>query len=228
VQKHTPAEDYYYQQLPDSTKGKTLTAMAKLPELTPTKLKPGAKNFGEILDKLLPQPLNQSESRREIYKQTSESGNRNRTKMNCIVASIFPPVKVGNLAGTFVSDTYEGDIFPQFTPTVEMRNGGVKKCDLECNLCEHYNDFRMAYNVKGSALRKKTSDNGKLNKCQGIKQSAQHHKSPSHQEAITFFTSNVKEVEGYVPSTSRKDTQQLTVTDYFHKNIASSNRKPKN
>lgn len=202
--------------------------MAKLPQLTPAKLNPGAENFDEILDKLLPQPLIQDESRIEIYKATSKNVNRNRTKMNSIVASMFPPVRVGNLAGTFVTGTYEGDVFPQFTPAVELRNGGVKKCDLGCNLCEHYSEFRMAYNIKGSALRKKTSDDGKINKCQGIKQFMQHHKSPSHHEAITFFTSNVKEVEGYVPSTPCQGTQQSTVTDYFYKNVASSKRKPKN
>lgn len=136
-------------------------------------------NFSEVLTKFMPPTSLRSDQRLEIYKNTGFTNNYQKDQVHALVAAIFPPVKVGNLAGWYYEYTTEGDIFPQFSCHIPAK---FNKVSLKCEVCAGYVAFCDGTSIRHAILRNNSFD--------GLQNAKQHQHAPVHQEALKFMTAN--------------------------------------
>ena len=101
------------------------------------------------------------------------------------MAASFPPVKVGQVAGSEIQHTFPGDVFPQFT-----HHG---KSDYRCKLSSPFLRWANKNGVKHSAYKStkvRTDDivnDTAIISFSGVTQVNEHFNSKVHQEAIAFL-----------------------------------------
>ena len=67
------------------------------------------------------------------------------TSIRAFLAVTFPPMKVGSLAGTSITASFEGDLFPQFIH--------VTKGNFKCTICIPYLKWAILHNHPHSIAR---------------------------------------------------------------------------
>ena len=83
--------------------------------LLPKHLLGGPKSFRDYLTNLFVAPDVTNLKRIEIYRHCGETSNLRDARCRAFIATSFPPIKVGRLAGKEVEHTFSGDLFPQFS-----------------------------------------------------------------------------------------------------------------
>lgn len=83
--------------------------------LLPKHLPGGPKSFRDYQSRLLVTPDVTNLKRIEIHQRCGESSNLLDARCRAFLATSFPPIKVGRLAGKEVEHTFSGDLFPQFS-----------------------------------------------------------------------------------------------------------------
>lgn len=83
--------------------------------LLPKHLPGGPKSFRDYLSRLFVTPDVTNLKRIEIHQHCGESSNLLDARCRAFLATSFPPIKVGRLAGKEVEHTFSGDLFPQFS-----------------------------------------------------------------------------------------------------------------
>ena len=115
----------------------------------------------------------------------SHSANTVKHKsMHCqsFVATAFPPIKVGQVAGSEVDHTFPGDMFPQFTHHQKSRP--------HCELCVPYQRWAKKEGLTHAALKFKSVSMDDIMRgtavlhFSGVVQAHEHFISKAHQEAI--------------------------------------------
>ena len=127
------------------------------------------------------------------------------------MAASFPPVKVGQVAGSEIQHTFPGDVFPQFT-----HHG---KSDYHCELCSPFLRWAKKNGVKHSAYKstKVTTDDiindTAIISFSGVTQVNEHFNSKVHQEAIAFFKRDFSEVVKQADADQSKG-KKVAITNY--------------
>lgn len=98
--------------------------------LTPLQLPGRPKYFQAYLKDVFKSPERYIKEREAIYSASGCTSVFSNARTRAFVATCFPPVQVGNFAGSCIDITYEGDIFPQFTQ--------LTKSNFRCSICTPY------------------------------------------------------------------------------------------
>jgi len=83
--------------------------------------------------------------RLEILRHCSSTTRLQESQLRTLVATSFPPVTVGDMAGRDVPVTFEGDCFPQFSH--------LEKSNFLCEVCVPYQKWAMENGKPHARLR---------------------------------------------------------------------------
>lgn len=162
----------------------------KLKSLLPKYLPNQPRSFRDYLCKVLDIPKTDNPRRIDIHNHSGSAGTNECAIRRSFVATTFPPVNVGQVAGCKVDHTFPCDVFPQFT-----HHG---KSDYHCEICIPFQRWAKTNGVKHAALKSKQltiediiNDTAILNFC-GVVQAHAHFNSKAHQEAIDFFKRDLR------------------------------------
>lgn len=128
------------------------------------------------------------------------------------MATAFPPIKVGQVAGSEVDHTFPGDMFPQFTHHQKSR--------YHCELCVPYQRWARKEGLKHAALKSKAVSIDDIMRgtavlhFSGVVQAREHFISKAHQEAIEFFKSDATDKVTKV-NNSKPARQKSAITNFF-------------
>ena len=117
----------------------------KLKSLLPKHLLSRPQSFHEYLRRVLDIPNTEIPRRITIHSHSGDTGNHKSALRRSFMAASFPPVKVGQVAGSEIQHTFPGDVFPQFT-----HHG---KSDDHCELCSPFLRWAKKNGVKHSAYK---------------------------------------------------------------------------
>ena len=183
--------------------------------LLPKHLPGGPKSFLDYLARIYLIPDGTNVKRWEIHKLSGETYNNSDARCRAFLATAFPPVNVGSLAGNEVEHTFPGDIFPQFSQR--------KKSQFQCELCVPYQKWAIKKGSRHASLKsrsanvKKIMDGTAVLSFSGVVQAHEHFGSRAHQEAIEFFRSNDgnDEMKNETEDPPRKER---SIEDFFKSN----------
>ena len=145
--------------------------------MTPKNMPCKHETFRDFLDKNLPKPEGTlSQIRKKIWQQSAGFSNSHDNIYKAFLCGTFPPIVVGNLAGSYIDFTYEGDCFPQFTL------GGSGKMDVKCELCYSHHIW------EDETVGRSTTRSTEL--IQGCRQVYEHSITKSHALAVNWWESN--------------------------------------
>lgn len=184
----------------------------KLKSLLPQHLPSRPQSFHEYLRRVLDIPSTEIPRRITIHSHSGDTGNHKSALRRSFMAASFPPVKMGQVAGSEIQHTFAGDVFPQFT-----HHG---KSDYHCELCSPFLRWAKKNGVKHSAYKstKVTIDdiinNTTIISFSGVTQVKKHFNSKVHQEAIAFFKRDFSEVVKQAGADKSKG-KKVTITYYF-------------
>ena len=126
------------------------------------------------------------------------------------MATAFPPIKFGQVAGGEVDHTFPGDIFPKFPHH--------QKGLYHCEVCVPYQRWARKDRLKHATLKSKSVSIDDIMRrtaplhFSGVVHAREHFISKTHQEAIEFFKSHAMEKEEKVNNS--KPARQ-TITNFF-------------
>ena len=115
--------------------------------LLPKHLPGGTKSFRDYLTNLFVAPDVTNLKRIEIYQHCGETSNLLDARCRAFIATSFPPVRVGHLAGKEVEHTFSGDLFPQFSQR--------KKSQYQCEVCVPYQKWAIEGGFRHASLKSK-------------------------------------------------------------------------
>ena len=154
--------------------------------MTPSDLPGKPKSFKEYLEGIFENSSSMRAERLAIQKRCKSTVNFQDSQIRALVAASFPPVKVGQLAGSNVPVTYEGDKFPQFSQ--------LQKSTFLCEVCIPFQKWATEHGRPHPRLRCRTQASldaivaGTATlKFSGLVQVGEHADSESHRHAIKFF-----------------------------------------
>ena len=119
----------------------------KLKHLLPKHLPSRPSSFREYLSSLFKPPNAVSVKRFDIYSHSGDTVNYEYARSRSFIATAFPPITVGELAGREVDHISVSDIFPQFTH--------YGKSEYHCELCVPYQQWAKSNCLKHSPLKSK-------------------------------------------------------------------------
>lgn len=161
--------------------------------LLPKHLPGGPKSFRDYLSRLFVTPDVTNLKRIEIHQHCGESSNLLDARCRAFLATSFPPIKVGRLAGKEVEHTFSGDLFPQFSQQ--------KKSQYQCEVCVPYQKWAIEQGFCHASLKSKGAnvdniiDGNAVLSFSGVVQTHEHYQSKAHKEAIEFFQCNDRKDE---------------------------------
>jgi len=153
--------------------------------LVPSKLLKKFSSFQAYLTSLFPKSESFVKDREEIHLASGSTSVYADARIRAFIATCFPPVEVGSLAGDYLPFTFQGDIFPQFT-----HHGNQ---NVQCAICISYLKWAIQNQKPHSQCRsKKASNDAVLSgtarlEFSGLVQAREHKLSKCHAEAIEFF-----------------------------------------
>ena len=156
--------------------------------LLPKHLTSGHKSFQDYLSGLFLIPETTNAKRREIHEHSGKTSKTSDARSRAFIATAFPPIEVGQLAGQEVLHTFRGDLFPQFSQT--------KKSQYQCEVCVPYQKWALKVGSRHASLKSKSAnisnimDGTAILSFSGVVQAYEHYESKAHKEAIKFFQSN--------------------------------------
>ena len=180
--------------------------------ITEASAKDHPQSFHEYLRRVLDIPNTEIPRRITIHSHSGDTGNHKSALRRSFMAASFPPVKVGQVAGSEIQHTFPGDVFPQFT-----HHG---KSDYHCELCSPFLRWAKKNGVKHSAYKstKVTTDDiindTAIISFSGVTQVNEHFNSKVHQEAIAFFKRDFSEVVKQAHADQPKG-KKVAITNYF-------------
>ena len=180
--------------------------------LLPKHLPGKPKAFRDYLSQLFLIQDDRNAKRTEIHEHSVGSSNVADTRYRAFIATAFPPIKVGCLAGKEVEYTFPGDIFPQFSQHGNRR--------YHCEVCVPYQKWAIKEGVRRASLKSKSANIGCIMdgtaflSFSGVVQIREHYDSRAHKEAVEFFESN------NVRSSKKKDElepprKEKVIEDYL-------------
>ena len=184
----------------------------KLKSLLPKHLPGSPKSFHDYLSRLFKVPNSHNERRIELHSHSGDTIKHDYARCRSFLATAFPPIKVGQVAGGEVDHTFPGDMFPQFTHH--------QKSVYHCELCIPYQMWARKEGLKHAALKSKSVKIDDIMRgtailhFSGVVQVHEHFSSKAHQEAIEFFKSNAMEKVTKV-NDSKSARQKSTLTNFF-------------
>ena len=184
----------------------------KMKSLLPKHLPGSPKSFHDYLSRVLKVPNSHNERRIDVYSHSGDTVKRDSARYRSFVATAFPPIKVGQVAGAEVAHTFPGDMFPQFTHH--------QKSLYHCELCVPYQRWAKKEGLKHAALKSKSVSIDDIMRgtavlhFSGVVQAREHFISKAHQEAIDFFKSEATEKVTKV-NNSKPASQKSTITNFF-------------
>ena len=184
----------------------------KLKSLLPRHLPSRPQSFHEYLRRVLDIPNTEIPRRITIHHHSGNTGNHKSALRRSFMAASFPPVKVGQVAGSEIQHTFPGDVFPQFT-----HHG---KSNYHCELCSPFLRWAKKNGVKHSAYKssKVTIDDiindTAIISFSGVIQVREHFNSKVHQEALSFFKRDFTEVVKEADADQFK-RKKVAITNYF-------------
>ena len=184
----------------------------KLKSLLPNHLPSRPQSFHEYLRRVLDIPNTEIPRRITIHHHSGNTGNHKSALRRSFMAASFPPVKVGQVAGSEIQHTFPADVFPQFT-----HHG---KSNYQCELCSPFLRWAKKNGVKHSAYKSSkvtiddTINDTAIISLSGVIQVREHFNSKVHQEALSFFkrdfTEMVKEADA-----DQSKRKKVAITNYF-------------
>lgn len=148
----------------------------------------GAKSFKDYLANLFIAPDVANLKRIEIHRRCGETSNLSDARCRTFIATSFPPLKVGRLAGKEVEHTSSGDLFPQFSQ--------LKKSQYQFEVCVPYQKWAIEGGFRHASLKSKgvnvnnIADGTAVLSFSAIVQTREHYQSRAHKEAIEFCETN--------------------------------------
>ena len=153
--------------------------------LLPKHLPGGPKSFTDYLRKLFVAPDVANLKRIEIYRHCGETSNLLDARCRAFIATSFPPIKVGCLAGKEVEHTFSGDLFPQFSQQ--------KKSQYQCEVCLPYQKWAIEGGFRHASLKSKCVNVNNITDGTAVLSFSELYRlmsiyqSRAHKEAIEFF-----------------------------------------
>ena len=117
----------------------------KMKSLPPKHLPGSPKSFHDYLTRVLKVPNSRNERRIDVHSHSGYTVKHDSACCRSFVATAFPSIKVGQVAGAEVAHTLPGDMFPQFTHH--------QKSLYHCELCVPYQGWAKKEALKYAALK---------------------------------------------------------------------------
>lgn len=180
--------------------------------LLPKHLPGSPKSFHDYLSRILKVPNSHHERRIDVHNHSGNTVKHDSARCRSFVATAFPPIKVGQVAGSEVDHTFPGDMFPQFTHHQKSR--------YHCELCVPYQRWARKEGLKHAALKSKAVSIDDIMRgtavlhFSGVVQAREHFISKAHQEAIEFFKSDATDKVTKV-NNSKPARQKSAITNFF-------------
>ena len=121
----------------------------KMKSLLPKHLPGSPKSFGDYLTRVFKVPNSHNERRIDVHSHSGNTVKYDSARCRSFVATAFPPIKVGQVAGGEVDHTFPGDMFPQFTQH--------QKSLYHCELCVPYQKWARKEGLKHAAVKTKSA-----------------------------------------------------------------------
>ena len=156
--------------------------------LLPKHLPGGPKSFRDYLRKLFVAPDVTNLKRIEIYRHCGETSNLLDARCRAFIATSFPPIKVGCLAGKEVEHTFSGDLFPQKTKK--------KMSQYQCEVCLPYQKWAIEGGFRHASYKSKCVNVNNITDGTAVLSFSELYRlmsiyqSRAHKEAIEFFQTN--------------------------------------
>lgn len=180
--------------------------------LLPKHLPGSPKSFHDYLSRVFKVPNSNNERRIDVHSHSGNTIKHDSARCRSFVATAFPPIKVGQVAGSEVDHTFPGDIFSQFIHH--------QKSLYHCELCVPYQRWARKEGLKHAALKSKSVSIDDIMRgtallhFSGVVQAREHFICKAHQEAIEFFKSDAMEKVTKV-NNSKPARQKSSITNFF-------------